>query len=309
MELSEATGPNLPPLLEETIGANLTRTVARFGDRAASVECATGRRWTYREFDAAVNRVAGGLLAAGLTKGDRLGVWAPNCAEWTLTQYATARLGIILVNINPAYRTHELSYAINQSGLRMLVCATCSRPATIRRWSRRSVATARVWRRWPSSAGRAGRNCWTPAPTSTTGCWPRSRAICGWKTRSTSSTLGHHRIPQGATLSHRNIVNNGYFVTETIGFTELDRLVIPVPFYHCFGMVMGNLGCTTHGATMIIPGPTFEPEAALRAVQTERATALYGVPTMFIAEQNLDTFGDFDLSTLRTGIMALAVSG
>ena len=232
-------------------------------------------------------------------------IWAPNCAEWTLTQFATARLGVILVNINPAYRTHELSYAINQSGLRMLVCAdvykTSDYPAMVDevRGDCPELETVAVIGRpsWQDLLAAGAEVDQGLLATIESGLRPDDPINIQY----TSGTTG---FPKGATLSHRNIVNNGYFVTETIGFTEQDRLVIPVPFYHCFGMVMGNLGCTTHGATMIIPGPAFEPEAALQAVQAERATALYGVPTMFIAEQNLDDFAEFDLSTLRTGIMA-----
>ncbi len=305
MELSQATGPVHPPLLDETIGANLTRTVERFGDREALVECATRRRWTYAEFKLSVDEVACGLLAAGLGPGDRVGVWAPNCAEWTLTQYATAEIGVILVNINPAYRTHELAYAINQSGLRLLIVAdafkTSDYPAMVASVRDECPALEQVVV--------IGRPSWHELLADGAGIEPRqldeiARGLSPGDPINIQYTSGTTGYPKGATLSHRNIVNNGFFVTETIGFTELDRLVIPVPFYHCFGMVMGNLGCTTHGATMIIPSLAFDPSAALSAVQAERATALYGVPTMFIAEQNSEDFGNFDLSTLRTGIMA-----
>ena len=303
--MSQAAGPTEPPLLEETIGANLERTVARWGDREALVECASGRRWTYAQFDADVDEVARGLLAAGLVKGDRLGLWSPNCAEWTLVQYAAAKVGVILVNLNPAYRTHELAFAVNQSGLRMLICAavfkTSDYPAMVAEVRPECPALEQV-----VVIGTPSWQELLAGGTSVDAARVREvaaslRADEPINIQYTSGTTG---FPKGATLSHRNIVNNGYFVTETIGFTESDRLVIPVPFYHCFGMVMGNLGCTTHGATMIIPGPAFEPEAALRAVQDERATALYGVPTMFVAEQSLASFADFDLSSLRTGIMA-----
>jgi fatty-acyl-CoA synthase len=303
--MSQAAGPTEPPLLEETIGANLERTVARCGDREALVECATGRRWTYAELDRDIDQVARGLLAAGLAKGDRLGLWSPNCAEWTLVQYAAAKTGVILVNLNPAYRTHELAYALNQSGLRMLISAAVFKSSDY------PAMVAEVRPECPALEQVAviGEPSWQELLAGGSSVDPdRLRQVAATlrpdepiNIQYTSGTTG---FPKGATLSHRNIVNNGYFVTETIGFTEADRLVIPVPFYHCFGMVMGNLGCTTHGATMIIPSAAFEPEAALRAVQAERATALYGVPTMFVAEQSLRNFADFDLSSLRTGIMA-----
>ena len=303
--LSTALGPTTPALLEETIGANLARTAARFGDREALVECASGRRWTYAELDADVDAVARGLLAAGLQPGDRVGIWSPNCAEWVLVQYATARIGVILVNINPAYRTHELAYVLNQSGLTLLVCSAAFKTSEF------PVMVEQVRGDCPALATVVviGQDSWADlvAGGAAVGADRLEAVAAGLSPTDpvniqyTSGTTG---FPKGATLSHRNLVNNGYLVTETIGFTEADRLVIPVPFYHCFGMVMANLGCTTHGATMIIPSAAFDPEATLRAVQAERATALYGVPTMFIAEQNLDTFADFDLSTLRTGIMA-----
>ncbi len=303
--LSYAQGPSGPPLLDETIGANLERIAAAFGEHDALVDCATGRRWTYTEFNADVDRLARGLIGAGLVRGDRLGIWAPNRAEWTFVQYATAKLGIVLVTINPSYRTHELSYALRQSGCRMVISAPSFKSSDYR-----------------SMLGEVGPDCpeleqvvfldgedWDTLVVGGDQIPARQLAEIGGaldpgdpiNIQYTSGTTGY---PKGATLSHRNILNNGYFVTETIGFTEADRLVIPVPFYHCFGMVMGNLGCTSHGAAMIIPSQGFAPEAALRAVQDERATALYGVPTMFIAEQNLPGFADYDLSSLRTGIMA-----
>jgi fatty-acyl-CoA synthase len=303
--LSEASGPSDHPLLQMTIGANLLQAVSRWPDEEALVECPTGRRWSYREFNDAVDDVARGLLAAGLTSGDRLGVWAPNCAEWTLVQYATAKVGVILVNINPAYRTSELAYAINQSGLTTLVCAARFKSSDY------PAMVAEVRAECPSLTQVVviGEDSWdalleggaTVAPETVDEIMAGLRPEDPINIQYTSGTTG---FPKGATLSHLNILNNGYFVTETIALTAADRLVIPVPFYHCFGMVMGNLGCTSHGATMIIPGPGFDPEAVLQAVQDERATALYGVPTMFIAEQNLPNFASFDLSTLRTGIMA-----
>ncbi|MGA8208976.1 MAG: AMP-binding protein [Nocardioidaceae bacterium] len=306
---SYARGETTPPLLEETIGANLERVVAAHGEREALVEVVTGRRWTYAELDADVDRVARGLIAAGVATGDRVGIWAPNCAEWTLVQYATAKAGAILVNVNPAYRAHELGYALRQSGMRLLVAAEGFRGSDYRAMLA-EVATT------PGSAAPAlertvflGTADWedllagggSVAADALADRMSTLRPGDPINIQYTSGTTGY---PKGATLSHRNILNNGYLTTETIGFTERDRLAIPVPFYHCFGMVMGNLGCTSHGAAMVIPGPGFDPVATLRAVQDERCTALYGVPTMFIAMQSDPRFAEFDLSTLRTGIMA-----
>jgi fatty-acyl-CoA synthase len=304
-DLSEAVGSTSVPLLEETIGANLARTVATFSDREALVECATGRRWTYAELDADIDLVARGLIAAGVRTGDRVGIWSPNCAEWTLVQYATAKLGIILVNINPAYRTHELAYALNQSEVSLLISATSFKGSDYKEM----VEAVRDQCPALKQLVFIGDRSWQQLLQDATSVPADSVAAVAAELspsdpiniQYTSGTTGY---PKGATLSHTNILNNGFFVTETIGFTERDRLVVPVPFYHCFGMVMANLGCTTHGATMIIPGPAFDPAATLQAVQDERATALYGVPTMFIAEQNLENFADYDLSSLRTGIMA-----
>ncbi|MBA2954379.1 AMP-binding protein [Nocardioides sp. MAH-18] len=297
---SYAAGDTQPPLLDETIGANLARTVAAHADREALVEVATGRRWTWAELGRDVDALAVGLARAGIGKGDRVGIWSPNCAEWTLVQYATAAIGAILVNINPAYRTHELAYALNQSGTRLLVSATSFKTSDYRAMVEEVVADTPVQQvvylgspEWDDLASATGSSAelvtWTLAPDDPINI------------QYTSGTTGY---PKGATLSHRNILNNGYFTTELIGFTEEDRLCIPVPFYHCFGMVMGNLGCTTHGATMVIPAPGFDPEVTLRTIADERCTAVYGVPTMFIAMQHHPTFAEHDLSSLRTGIMA-----
>jgi fatty-acyl-CoA synthase len=302
---SYAAGETTPALLEETIGSNLERIVAEHGAREALVEVATGRRWTYASLDADVNALARGLVAAGIAKGDRVGIWAPNCAEWTLVQYATAKIGAIIVNVNPAYRTHELAYALNQSGMRMLISAesfkTSDYRAMVQEVRKDTLALERVVY--------LGTDDWTDLVAGGTDL-PDDTVAQRMSTlepgdpiniQYTSGTTGY---PKGATLSHRNILNNGFFVTDTINFTHEDRLAIPVPFYHCFGMVMGNLGCTTHGATMVIPGPGFDPGATLKAVQDEKCTGVYGVPTMFIAMQNHADFATYDLSSLRTGIMA-----
>ena len=303
--LSEARGENTPPLIEETIGANLERIARQHADREALVEVASGRRWTYAELDADVNRVARGLLAAGVAKGDRVGIWSPNCAEWTLVQYATAKIGAILVNVNPAYRTHELAYVLNQSGLRLLVSATDFKTSDYRAMVAEVREHADALDRvvflgtpdWDELLA-AGEDLPADAVPARMSTLENTDPI---NIQYTSGTTG---FPKGATLSHRNILNNGFFTTELIDFSHEDRLAIPVPFYHCFGMVMGNLGCTTHGAAMVIPAPGFDPGITLQTVQDERCTGVYGVPTMFIAMQNHPDFASFDLSTLRTGVMA-----
>ncbi|MGC4940988.1 AMP-binding protein [Kribbella sp. DT2] len=302
---SYASGVSEVPLLGETIGANLRRTVATYGGQEALVEVASGRRWTYAELGVAVDTFAKGLMARGIGKGDRVGIWAPNCAEWTITQYATATIGAILVNVNPAYRTHELSYALNQSGVRLLISATEFKTSDYR------AMVDEVRGDCPAleSTIYIGTPDWDAvvdaAPATTDEQLAAREAELSFddaiNIQYTSGTTG---FPKGATLSHHNILNNGYFVTELIGFTAEDRLCLPVPLYHCFGMVMANLGCTTHGACMVIPAPAFDPAATLKAVQDERCTGLYGVPTMFIAELGLPDFADYDLSSLRTGVMA-----
>ena len=304
-DLALEAGPHDPPLLEETIGENLARTVAQHADREALVARHQDIRWTYREFADRVDALARGLLGAGLHAGDRLGLWSPNYAEWTLVQYATAEIGVILVNINPAYRTHELAYALQQSGCRMLIAAPTFKTSDYRAMvaevapdCEKLESVVFLWdREWDALAG--GNDTVTDADMDER----RAHLDCHdpINIQYTSGTTG---FPKGATLSHRNILNNGRFVTELQGITADDRLCIPVPFYHCFGMVMGNLGSTAHGATMVIPGDAFDPTDVLETVQAERCTALYGVPTMFIAELAHERFDEFDLSSLRTGVMA-----
>ena len=305
MSISAAQGETTPPLLEETIGANFARTAAAYPDREALVEVATGRRWTWAELERDVDALARGLVAAGLEQGDRVGIWAPNCAEWTLVQLATAKVGVILVNVNPSYRTHELAYAVNQSGLRLLFATTAFKTSDYRAMvgqiadeCPRLTRTVYVDTDDLAELVAAGES--VPAEELA----ERAAALSPEDPINIQYTSGTTGRPKGATLSHRNILNNGYLTTELINFTEADRLCIPVPFYHCFGMVMGNLGCTSHGATMVIPAPGFDPEITLRTIEAERCTGVYGVPTMFIAMQNHPTFADHDLSTLRTGIMA-----
>ncbi|QBF46019.1 AMP-binding protein [Janibacter limosus] len=302
---SYTSGVSDTPLLGDTIGANLERTVAVHGAREALVDVPSGRRWTYTELLADVDAVAKALMAKGVAAGDRIGIWAPNCAEWTILQYATARMGAILVNVNPAYRTHELTYVVNQSGMRMLVSALSHKTSDYRGM----VDEARPELPGLSEVVYIGDASWDELATGGSSITDEQLAERGASLtpddpiniQYTSGTTG---FPKGATLSHHNILNNGYFVGELIDYTEADRICIPVPFYHCFGMVMGNLAATSHGACMVIPAPSFDPEATLRAVAQERCTSLYGVPTMFIAELDLPDFADHDLSTLRTGIMA-----
>ena len=305
---SYAAGETTTALLEETIGANFERTVAAHGDREALVEVATGRRWTYSQLNADIDALARGLMAAGVEVGDRVGIWAPNCAEWTITQFATAKIGAILVNVNPAYRTHEFAYAVNQSGMRLLISAVAFKSSDYRSMVEETAAQCRGLERtvyidtpgWTTLIDEGARVSDEELQERMRGLHPEDAINIQY----TSGTTGYTK---GATLSHRNILNNGYFVTDLINFTEADRLCIPVPFYHCFGMVMGNLGCTTHGACMVIPGPGFDPAQTLATVAAERCTGVYGVPTMFIAMQNDPTFADHDLSTLRTGVMAGAI--
>ncbi len=307
---SYATGETSPALIEETIGDNFARIAREHADREALVEVATGRRWTYAELDRDVDRVARGLMAAGIEKGDRVGIWSPNCAEWTLVQYAAAKAGAVLVNVNPAYRTHELAYALNQSGLRLLFSATEFKTSDYRAMVDEVVATGEASGDLPlERAVFFGTDDWeallAEGESLPEDALPeRMSTLANTDPINIQYTSGTTGFPKGATLSHRNILNNGFFTTELINFTHEDRLCIPVPFYHCFGMVMANLGCTTHGATMVIPAPGFDPGITLRTVQDERCTGVYGVPTMFIAMQNHPDFASFDLSTLRTGVMA-----
>jgi fatty-acyl-CoA synthase len=296
------------PILEQTIGDNFDAVVRRHPDVEALVEVTTESRWTYRELSAEVDVAARGLMALGVRAGDRVGIWAPNCAEWTIVQFATAKIGAILVTINPAYRSHELAYVVKQSGVRTLISATefkTSDYAAIIEEVRPDAPDLEDvillgtddWVRL-----RAGADSVTVGDLRTRACGLRNSDPIN--IQYTSGTTG---FPKGATLSHRNILNNGFFVTELINLGTADRLCIPVPFYHCFGMVMGNLGASTHGATMVIPAPGFDPDRTLAAIETEHCTGVYGVPTMFIAMLGSPDFAERDLSSLRTGIMAGAV--
>jgi len=304
MEQSYASGTSTTPLLGDTIGDNLDRTIARFGDREALVSVHQDLRYTYAQLGEAVDRCARAFIAAGIEPGERVGIWSPNCAEWTLVQYATAKAGIILVNINPAYRTSELAYVLNQSGIRMLVAATAFKTSdyvqmvgAVRGECPRLERVVFIGHDWEAFVGAAEQ----VGPDELAARQAATQFDDPINIQYTSGTTG---FPKGATLSHHNILNNGYFVGQGCRYTEEDRVCIPVPYYHCFGMVMGNLACTSHGACMVIPAPAFDPVATLQAVQDERCTSLYGVPTMFIAELEHPEFGEFDLTSLRTGIMA-----
>jgi fatty-acyl-CoA synthase len=302
---SYASGTATVPLLGDTIGGNLARAASRFAEREAVVEYGTGRRLSYAEFDAAVDELARGLLARELAPGDRVGIWAPNCVDWMLVQYATARIGVILVNINPAYRSHELAYVLKQSGISVLFAAVEHKGSDYRAMVQQVAADCPRLR----EAVYLGGSGWQQLLADARSVPPeRLGELAGRldpddpiNIQYTSGTTG---FPKGATLTHHNILNNGYLVGEGCGYTEQDRICVPVPFYHCFGMVMGNLAATSHGACIVIPAAGFDPVASLRAVQDERCTSLYGVPTMFIAELALPDFVEYDLSSLRTGIMA-----
>lgn len=298
-------GPTDVPLIEETIGANLAATVARFPDRDALVVAHQGIRQTWAEFAASVAAVAKGLLASGITKGDRVGMWSPNYAEWVYIQYATALIGAIQVNINPAYRTSELEYALNQSGCRVLVTRTSYLTSMYREMveevAPRTPDLEQViyfdtddWQRLLTAGETVDDRALESAAADLSPGDPINIQY-------TSGTTG---FPKGATLSHRNILNNANLVGAACAYDETDRVCIPVPFYHCFGMVMGNLACSVYGATMVIPSPTFDPGACLETIEAERVTSLYGVPTMFIAQLGHDDLPNRDLSSLRTGIMA-----
>jgi fatty-acyl-CoA synthase len=288
------TGPDSPALPTTTISAALDHAVTMWGSREALVSVEQAQRFTYAELVAEVDRVARGLLARGVSKGDRVGIWSPNCAEWVLVQYATARLGAILVTINPAYRTHELAYVLEQSGVSLLIAAPAFKTSDYIAMAAEAAPDLPAvffgspeWAALPVDG----------PPLDVSGQSPDDPINVQY----TSGTTG---FPKGATLSHANILGNGFLVGAGCGYTPEDRICVPVPFYHCFGMVMGNLGALSHGCSVVIPAPAFVPVATMRAVQAERCTSLYGVPTMFIAELALPDFDAYDVSTLRTGIMA-----
>ena len=306
--LSYDAGPTDTPILEETIGANFERTVAAHPDTLALVDRGQGLRYTYAELNAEVDLIARGLMARGVDKGDRVGVWSPNCAQWNVTQLATAKIGAILVNVNPAYRVHELAYALNQSGMRVLVSATSFKTSDyaamiddvrpqVPSLSDVVFLDGADWDRLRADSAAVGADALAT----------RQATLANTDPINIQYTSGTTGFPKGATLSHRNILNNGYFTTEGINLRAGERLCVPVPFYHCFGMVMGVLGCMAHGAAVVIPAPGFDPAATLDAIEAEQCAGVYGVPTMFIAMQHHPSFAGRDLSSLRTGIMAGSV--
>jgi fatty-acyl-CoA synthase len=303
-ELSYVHGASDVQLLGEPIFENLRRTASRFGDREALVSAHQGYRATYGELVEQCEVIARGLMARGVRTGDRVGIWSPNRFEWVVVQYATAAMGAILVNINPAYRTSELEYALNQSGISFLVLAAHFRQADYKAMLaevsggcpelREALVLEDGWEALKRDAAKTSESALREVEASLQFDDPINIQY-------TSGTTG---FPKGATLTHHNILNNGFFIGETLRYTEHDRVCIPVPFYHCFGMVLGNLACTTHGATIVVPAEAFDPVITMETVQRERCTSLYGVPTMFIAELDHPRFNEFDFSTLRTGIMA-----
>lgn len=322
--LSHVCGISEPPLMEKTIGAALAQAAQESSGGMALISVHQRLRWTYRELFKRSDAFAAGLLKLGLGRGDRIGIWSPNCAEWALTQFAAARIGAILVTINPAYRLSEVEYTLNKVGVKVLVAAerfktsdyagivealapelSGSRPGALSAARLPSLRAAIII----SNAARPGwlgfESVLAMADDVALHGVQKIGAMLDCNNpvniQFTSGTTGS---PKGATLSHRNILNNGYFVGRSIGLRQGDRLCIPVPLYHCFGMVMGNLGCLTHGATMVYPSPTFDAEAVLKAVQLERCSGLYGVPAMFIAVLSHPGFQKYDVSSLRTGCMA-----
>ncbi|PHN05385.1 AMP-binding protein [Flavilitoribacter nigricans] len=324
MNLSYASGTSTVPLLGITIGDQFDEIVKTYPDNEALIVHHQNIRWTYRQLQQAVNECARALVACGIKKGDRVGIWSPNRYEWAVMQFATAKAGVILVNINPSYRVHELAYALNQSGCVMIVTADKFKSsdyesmihelapeleqAAFGQLQSEKLPQLRAVVSLAEKPGR-GMLSWEEfmqrsAEVSEADLSDIQRSLSFDDPINIQYTSGTTGYPKGATLSHHNILNNGYFVARTMEFSDQDRLIIPVPLYHCFGMVMGNLGCMTHGATMIYPSEGFEPLAVLQAAEKERATAIYGVPTMFIAMLEQSGFDDFDLTSLRTGIMA-----
>jgi fatty-acyl-CoA synthase len=290
------------PLLGETIGQMWDEVVTAHGDRAALCSRHQGTHWTYEELHAQVERCARALLAIGVARGDRVGIWSPNNAEWVVTQFATAKVGAILVNINPSYRRHELEYALRQSGCSVLILAPSFRDADYLEVLdevdapalRHRVVLGNGWLELLAKGDGVG----------LADLRAREAELDFDQPINIQYTSGTTGFPKGATLSHHNILNNGFFIGEALGYTSADRVCIPVPFYHCFGMVLGNLAVVTHGACIVVPSESFDARATLETVAAERCTSLYGVPTMFIAELNDPEFASFDLTSLRTGIMA-----
>jgi AMP-dependent synthetase/ligase len=306
-KLSYTNGASNIPLLGETIDENLRKTVAKFPNNEALISAHQHYRATYTEFYEQVTAVAKGLIALGVKSGDRVGIWSPNCYEWTLLQYATAKIGAIMVNINPAYRTSELIYVINQSGLSYIFSAIQFKTSHYKKMIedareftdtlRKEVYWGESWEYFLAQGNKVSDEKLQSYEAKVQFDDPVNIQY-------TSGTTGN---PKGVTLTHHNILNNAYFIGVRMNYTDKDRVCIPVPFYHCFGMVIGNLCCTAHGATMVIPNDSFDATKTLEAVERERCTSLYGVPTMFISELYTLDRHPYDLSSLRTGVMAGAL--
>lgn len=302
--LSYVHGASNKNLLGETIGGNLKRIVEKFGNSEALVSVHQNYRATYKQFYEETGKLAKALLANNINNGDRVGIWAPNCYEWVLLQFATARIGVILVNLNPAYRAHEVSFAINQSETKLVVSALNFKKSDYKQMLtlvkedcpslEKMVYLNENWDNFLKKGSKI-----TDAFLE-----QEERKVQFDNPVNIQYTSGTTGFPKGVTLSHHNILNNGYFIGERLNYTEKDRVCIPVPFYHCFGMVIGNLACVTHGSCMVIPNDAFDAAVTLQAVQDEKCTSLYGVPTMFISELGLPNFKEYNLSTLRTGVMA-----
>ncbi|HYR57747.1 MAG TPA: AMP-binding protein [Chthoniobacteraceae bacterium] len=309
MPLSYAHGPSATPLIGKTIGGFFDEVAARFGSNEALVSVFESARFTYAQLLGEVNRCARALLALGLGKGDRVGIWSTNCAAWIVVQFATAKIGAVLVNINPAYRLQELEFALNQSQTEWLIIGDGFKDAKYAEIVAQLSGKLPHLRRVISLTRAPGCTAWEDflrgAETIDEAALAEREASLDFddviNIQYTSGTTG---FPKGAMLTHHNILNNGFQVGERMCLTARDRLCIPVPFYHCFGMVLGNLACVTHGAAMVLPAPHFSPLATIETVAREHCTALHGVPTMFIAELDHPQFAEFDLSSLRTGIMA-----
>jgi fatty-acyl-CoA synthase len=324
MMLSYVHGSGSVALLGETIGASLDRAAARFGDRDALISCHQNLRYTYADLLREVNRAARALLALGVERGDRVGIWSANAAEWPIVQYAAAKVGAILVNINPAYRLRELEYALNQSGISVLVTARRFRKTDYVEMLTTLMPELTMPRLGPlqtrnvpdlkhliylGSDAAPGGIAWTGFVEQGDGVSAADLSAREARLQfddpvNIQYTSGTTGAPKGATLSHHNILNNGFFVGEALGYTHEDRICVPVPFYHCFGCVMANLAAVTHGAAVVLPSEAFDAEATLRAIDSHRCTSVYGVPTMFIAQLDHRAFGSFHLDSLRTGIMA-----
>jgi len=324
MKLSYVHGIGTTPLLADTIGGALNRAAERWGDRDALVACHQQLRYSYRQLREEADRAARALIALGVQRGDRVGIWSGNCAEWMITQYAAAKAGALLVNVNPAYRLRELEYALTHSGVSVLIAARAFRSSDYVQLLLELMPELRTTGTGPIQAervpalrrliyvgidGEPGGIAWADF-------LDRGNRIAARELEAREATLqfddpisiqytsGTTGSPKGATLSHHNILNNGYFVGEMLRYTEHDRICVPVPFYHCFGCVLGNLAAVTHGSAVVIPGAWFDPEATLQAIQAHGCTSIYGVPTMFIAELDHPRFNSVRLETLRTGIMA-----